>query len=410
MKLLFVVPYVPNLVRVRPYNLLRNLAERGHDITLATVWENEAEFADLEALRPWCRDMVALPLTVWRKALNLSAALPSRAPLQASYSWQPALLAPLVNGGAAYDVIHFEHLRGARFGLALQQALPQTPIVWDAVDSITHLFRQTVAFSRHWLGRWRSRVELARTRHFESRLLAQFDAVTVTSVVDREVLEQLNPQHGPIHVVPNGVDLGYFRPNPALPRHDRTIVISGKMSYHANISMVLHLVEQIMPLVWQQLPDARLQVVGKDPSREIRALADHPQITVTGSVPDMRPYLQQATVAVAPITYGAGIQNKVLEAMACATPVVATPKAIAALNVTPGHDILVAENPHRFAAHIIRLLTDPDRARRIGAASRRYVTDWHDWHENVQRLEASYYEVIHQRYPSAAGAPRQLVR
>ena len=142
-----------------------------------------------------------------------------------------------------------------------------------------------------------------------------------------------------ISVLPNGVDLGYFYVGEELKREPATLVISGKMSYHANVSMTLEMVREILPVIWDQRPETKLWIVGKDPPREIQELGQHPKITVTGTVPDIRPYLQNATIAVAPITYGAGIQNKVLEAMACATPVVASSQAVSALNTISGKDI-----------------------------------------------------------------------
>jgi glycosyltransferase involved in cell wall biosynthesis len=162
------------------------------------------------------------------------------------------------------------------------------------------------------------------------------------------------------------------------------------MSYHANISMVMYLVEQIMPLVWERRADVKLWIVGKDPTRDILALGEHANITVTGTVPDLRPYLRQATIAVTPITYGAGIQNKVLEAMACATPVITTPQAISAIEAMPGRDLLVAADVQRFAQSIVELLDNPAQQKSIGQAARKYVVYHHHWKNIVTRLEDIY--------------------
>jgi glycosyltransferase involved in cell wall biosynthesis len=138
-------------------------------------------------------------------------------------------------------------------------------------------------------------------------------------------------------------------------------------------------------------------IVGKDPTPEIRALASDPRITVTGSVADIRPYLCKATLAVTPITYGVGIQNKVLEAMACATPVVSTPQAISALAVVPGKDVLVAEGAESLAGEILRLIDSPLLQAQIGAGGRNYVEEHHQWPLIAENLENLYLGAIQEK-------------
>jgi glycosyltransferase involved in cell wall biosynthesis len=158
--------------------------------------------------------------------------------------------------------------------------------------------------------------------------------------------------------------------------------------------MALYVAGEIMPLIWRHRPEVKLEIVGKDPVREVVALAQNPAITVTGSVPDMRPYLQRATVAAVPITYGAGIQNKVLEAMACATPVVTTPQAVTAISAVPGRDLLVAADAETLAEEILCLLSDPAMQRSIGYSGRTYVERYHDWRNIVAQLEGIYHDII----------------
>jgi glycosyltransferase involved in cell wall biosynthesis len=196
-------------------------------------------------------------------------------------------------------------------------------------------------------------------------------------------------------VLPNGVDLDYFAPRPqATPRDPATIIFTGKMSYHANTAAALDLTTQVMPHVWQQRPDAKLALVGKDPPAKLLALAGDPRIAVTGTVADLRPYLAQATVAVSPIRYGVGIQNKVLEAMAMATPVVSTPQATTALQTQAGQDLLVADTAQDIAESILALLADGELRRRIGQAGRRYVETYHNWITIVEKLEGIYRQAM----------------
>lgn len=326
----------------------------------------------------------------------------------------------LARQGKAFEAVHFEHLRGAPFGLALQRWLAaparrdiipkRPPIVWDSVDCISLLFEKAARGSRSRFGRLASAFDLPRTRRYEGWLTKQFDHTLVTAEADRAALSALagpidgntshsehpSESHGapdtpPITVLPNGVDLEAFAPNYE-SRRGETIVLTGKMSYHANVTAALYLVETVMPQVWAERPAAVVQIVGANPPADIRALCSrYPgRVEVTGTVPDLAPYLQQAALAAAPIAYGVGIQNKVLEAMACATPVVCTPQAISALTTRPGRDLMVGDTSNEFAEAILRLLADPDLRQSIGAAGRRYVEQCHSWDTAAAQLEEIY--------------------
>jgi len=204
-------------------------------------------------------------------------------------------------------------------------------------------------------------------------------------------------------VLSNGVDLEYFSPL-GVQRDPQTILISGTMDYHPNVSAVLYLAREVLPRVWQRCPSARLLIVGADPSAEIRALAGDARIEVAGYVPDIRPYLARATVALSPTTYGAGIQNKVLEAMATGTPVVVSPNSAAGLSAEAGRDYLVADGPASMATAILDLLDHPSRARSMGSASRAYVEREHNWQDKARQLAAHFEEARVTRLAQVAAA------
>jgi glycosyltransferase involved in cell wall biosynthesis len=402
-RILFICPNTPTLIRTRPYNLLRALATNGHDLTLATVWENQTERLALESLASLGIEVISAPLRRGHIAQNLLQSFVRAQPMQSRFCWQPALARQIRASleEMPFDVIHVEHLRGAIYGLLVRSAMAAwprpTPVLWDSVDCISLLFSQAAQKSRSLFGQWVSRFELARTRRYEGHLATEFDAVVATSQVDLTALQRLVVEFGrekpmpPGRVLPNGVDLDYFEPNFG-PRQASTIVLSGKMSYHANVTAAIHLVTDIMPLVWAKMPDSRVVIAGSAPPRAIRALAETPggRVSVTGYVPDLRPYLQQATIAVAPIAYGAGIQNKVLEALASATATIASPQAVSALSVHSESEVLVADHPADFAHAIVRLLREPELRQRLGAAGRRYATEHHHWPAIARHLEANY--------------------
>jgi sugar transferase (PEP-CTERM/EpsH1 system associated) len=409
LRILFIVPYPPSLIRVRSYNLIRQLTALGHRVTVLTLYSDPAEQADVANLAPYCNEIIALPLPKWRPLWNCLKVLPGKKPLQAVYCWQPSLASRLIEliqpsgDHPTFDVVHIEHIRAAEYGLFLKQNLAANysnlPIVWDSVDCISHLFRQTIKASDSRFGSLAARLDLGRTEQYEGRLTNQFNHVVIVSEIDREALLELVPPAMPepeISIIPNGVDLDYFCPDPNTPRDPDTLIFSGKMSYHANVTMVLYLAQEIMPRVWRQRPEVKLQIVGKAPPQQITALAQHPNIVVTGMVPDIRPYIREAAAAVVPLIYGAGTQFKVLEAMACATPVITTTQAVKPLAAVPGRDILVADRPDEFARTILTLLANRDMRQKIGAAGRSYVEQHHNWNKITTDLSHIYGAVLAQ--------------
>jgi polysaccharide biosynthesis protein PslH len=412
MNILFVVPYTPTLIRTRPYNLLRSLAARNHSVTLATVWESEAEQQALHTLAEAGICVLARRLTKQQIARNALLALPGSMPIQARYSWVPALadliVSVVLQAARPFDVIHVEHLRGAEYGRHLQRRLAAVgsvvPIVWDSVDCISLLFDVAARSSRSRFARWVTRFELPRTRRYEGQAVREFDCVLATSPRDREALSGLATTNGEcqpwsrngnldgrVALLPNGVDVAYFAPGDERPRPD-CVILTGKMSYHANVTAALHLIHDIMPYVWQRRPQAQVIIAGSAPPRAVQNLAaQNPgRVVVTGFVADLRQHIRAATLAVAPIAYGAGIQNKVLEAMACGVPVLASPQASSAIQARAGHDMLVADTDQAFAAAVLQLLQSPDLCQQLGSAGRAYVLKHHQWDQIAVQLERYY--------------------
>ena len=393
LRILFISPYIPSLIRVRPYNFIQYLARRGNRITLLALVPPGEDTGSLDMLREWCKDVKTVPLPRWQTLKNGLQAIPGRTPLQAAYSRSSAMAALIrqTQREESFDVVHVEHLRGAE----LTEAVNSLPIVFDSVDSITLLFDWVQRSGPTWRSRLLARLDVARTRRYEGQLLERYARVLITSPKDKQALVQLStaPDAGQrLVVLPNGVDLDYFTPL-NVPRDPATIVFTGKMSYHANVAAALDLARKVMPLVWQQNPQARLVLAGKDPAPELTALAADTRITVTGTVPDLRPYLAQATVAVSPMRYGVGIQNKVLEAMAMSTPVITTGQTLTALQTQVDRDILVGDTPEAIAQAVNKLLSNDQLRQRLGQAGRRYVETHHDWNVAAERLEGIYREV-----------------
>lgn len=282
------------------------------------------------------------------------------------------------------DVVHVSSGRLA----ALGRALGETPAVLAALDAWHLNVAAKVALAPP-VRRALLAVEGRRVRGFVAREYRTFERVAVVSAGDRDALREVAPLLDPV-VIPNGVDAGAYSPGEGRDRD--AVVFSGAMDYPPNVAAAEFLVRAVMPAVWESEPRAHLWLVGRSPSPAVAALAEG-RVTVTGEVTEMQPWLRRAAVYACPMVSGTGIKNKLLEALACAAPVVCTPLACRGLDAVPGEHLVVADDAATLAAEITRLLADDGAAARLGDAGRRYVLEHHTWDATARRFEALYEEV-----------------
>lgn len=384
LRILFVTPYVPSSVRIRPLALIRELARRGHQVTLACLVQPEWEARYLEEVAPYCQAVHPVHLKRYEPYPRLAASLFTPQPLSVAYCDSPDFrrtVESLAKGGG-FDLTHTEFVRAAPATLRLNGM----PKVFDLVDCTALAYRRSIrAAEVPWKQRLVAVIEYRKLKRYERRVARRYDRVLISSPADAREFES-NP---PIEVLPNGVDLAYFAYYSG-KRKEAEITFLGKMSYYVNVASVLWFYRQVFPLIRKARPDARLTIVGRDPARAIQALAEDPAVEVTGTVADVRPYLQRATLAICPMVSGAGIQNKLLEAMAVGAPCVATSLACQALQIQPGREALVADSAAEFAQGVIELLERPQKRQELAEAGRRYVERWHDWQAIGARLEDVY--------------------
>jgi sugar transferase (PEP-CTERM/EpsH1 system associated) len=406
MRILFVTPYPPSRIRVRSYGFLTQL-QRWHDVTVVTQCASEQEQTDVETLQKQGYKVVVVQESKQKAALRSGLVLFGSLPLQVAYARSQRFTQAVQKLCAqrSFDVVHVEHLRGIA---SVRPLVPTHPLVWDAVDCISLLCKQTMSAGPTLSIRTIARLEYKRTQRFEANMLNMVRHVVVTSERDRQAMIGLRRMHNGgllssddelgtgITVLSNGVDLDYFHPMNE-PRR-LNLVFSGKMSYHANIATALYLCQQIMPLIWQQRPEATLTIVGNKPPKVIQNLASDPRVEVTGYVEDMRTYVGRAEVMLSPMVYSVGIQNKVLEAMALGTPAVVTAQVAEALDVIPGRDLLVAESAREFASAALCLLDNADFRAALSHNGRTYVEQKHNWQAASERLVAIYQRAISMSY------------
>lgn len=369
---------------LRHYHLIRGLAER-HQITLLSLVKDGHAPDDGTALEPFLERLVTRPASLGRRGkrarLVARAAALRRGGDPASV--ELGEIGARLHAEAPFDVL----LLSGKRTYPVLEPLAGIPLVADLCDATSTRLRRQARHAR--IGR---RLPLAleylEVRRVERALVRRAQHVLFASERDREDIMG----HGPgvagqarATVIPNGVDLGvWHRETSSL---GSAIVLTGAMDYPPNADAAQQLATAILPLVRHEAPEAEVLLVGRDPTPDVQALADLPGVTVTGFVDDVRPYLERAAVFAAPIRFGAGIQNKVLEAMAMEVPVVASPLAADGLRTVDGRTppIDIASTPAQFAAAILR------RYREAGtsgpnAALRTYVAAEFDWARQAARV------------------------
>ena len=391
MRILFLtsrLPYPPDRGdRLRAFNFLRQLSKM-HEIHLVSFIASEAERAHLPALNEFCRTLHVVPMSPLRSAITTLANIWRPYPLQALYYRHP---------GMTHQIQ--EILQSTRINMAYIHLFRMAPYlaehpeiyrVVDLTDVISREVKRSLPY-RGGLSRLVYAIEGPRIVRYEHQVAREFDETWLISRADAEVLAKACPDAN-IRTVTNGVDLERFSPLPATPDPDQLIFV-GHMGVFHNIDAAVHLAENILPLIRKRRPDCKLSIVGAAPVVRVQKLEMIPGVTVTGFVPDLNEKLNQASVFAAPLRFAAGVQNKVLEAMATGTPVVTTPLVNEGINAEAGRDILLANDPAGFADKVVGLLESPDRAHQIGAAGRDFVVQKFNWkyvERRVQEIEFKF--------------------
>jgi len=236
-------------------------------------------------------------------------------------------------------------------------------------------------------------IESRKLRRYEREMAKRFDRITITTQGEKEEFKTLGVPK-PCTVIPNGVDGNFFQPAKMGGGTKPNIVFLGRMDYFPNIDGVLWFVREVYPGIRRAMPSAELQIVGADPSKEILRLRGIEGVTVTGFVKDVRPYLTEAAVAIAPLRIARGTQNKILECMAAGIPVVSTPQAAKGIQAVAGEHIVVADGAAETGRGVLELLGDPARRVKIATAARAQVERAHSWPESMKILDAVFAEGI----------------
>ena len=390
MKILYVMPSIlhPTIRgELRHYHFLMRLARR-HEITLIVLNGNDVPAAVIDELRQCTRHLVRIGAPPPRRPARRGIA-----GAMASLRWRIRKARVYQRGIKEMKRYVEQLLRGGGFDLLLvsgsdlypiAESAPGAPMVVDWCD--TDSVRMRLALRHTTPLEWPLRfVRYHQMRRVEERVFRKLRNVTFVSRRDRDAAVGM-ARSGTI--IPNGCDLSYWTRRGG--ERGARIVFTGVLDYAPNADAARYLLATIAPLVRQEIPHLEVVIAGRNPSPDVLALAGRVGgVTVTGSVPDLRPYLETAAVFVAPLRFASGMQNKILEAMAMELPVVTTPVAAEGFRVDGDEEppLLVGRDARELAAHITRVIRDPLTAQRLGAEGRRYVHRHCDWERSARMLD-----------------------
>lgn len=280
-----------------------------------------------------------------------------------------------------FDIIYIH----SPFVSAYLELVKNKPAVLTYIDAWSSWYQQFYDISKNPLKKLHYLQEGRKSRQLEKDLLPKAYASVVVSNVDKDIIMKHSPDAN-IVVIPNGVDLDYFRPS-TTPPDPNQIIFSGTMDYPPNVKAVLDFKEKIWPKLKKEKPNLSWYIVGKNPTLDVFELQSlDNQITVTGYVKDIRTHLWRSAVYLSPLSLGTGFKNKIIEAMACGKAIVASPVSLAGFPVSDNKNVLIANNSQEFADKILYLLNNPDKRQKIESKARTFA-EMYDWFTSVRQYE-----------------------
>jgi sugar transferase (PEP-CTERM/EpsH1 system associated) len=387
MRILYVChrfPYPPKRGgTIRPFNMIKHLHEVGHEVVVCSLTRSAEQTRDAQGIAPFCSEFHLGQVDNRFQALRMVATLPTHLTASASFFHSSALNRQIrtLLATRKFDLI-FVHCSSVAHYVEHVQGIPKILDFGD-MDSQKWLeYAQHKPFPLSWGYGW----EGIRLRADEKRLARRFDLCTTITQAECQTLIDYDTGT-PTDWFPNGVDNGFFTPVEEHYDPD-TIAFVGRMDYFPNQQCMADFCRDVLPLLKARRPGIKLTIVGADPSPEVRKLGEIDGVTVTGSVPDVRPHVTRAALTVAPLRIARGTQNKILESMAMGVPVVCSSIAAGGVDAVPGQHLHTADTPADTCAAVLRVLDDPAERARLAVAGRARVLTNHAWPSSMKRLDA----------------------
>jgi polysaccharide biosynthesis protein PslH len=380
MRLFFILPRVPYPTekgdKLRAFHQIKHLSKH-HEIILCALNDGTLHEDAIPVLKKYVKAIHIIPISKFSIALNLIKTLFSAKPLQVGYFYNASSAKKIHALIKQYKPDHLfcQLIRVAEY--AKDIPIPKT---LDYQDVFSKGVERRLVTSPFYLKPF-LKIEYNRLLRYEHDAFEAFDNKIIISEPDRDLIP--HPRRDEIVVVANGVDADFFSPMEAEKEYD--LVFTGNMGYPPNIKSAEFLVNEILPEVFPHKPELRLLIAGASPHLRVLVLKS-PQVDVSGWVPDMRDCYAGARIFIAPMQIGTGLQNKLLEAMAMKIPCITSPLAFQALNARDGEDILVAQPPKEYAAHILMLLGNPEKAAKIARNGYDFVHKHFNWETETDKI------------------------
>jgi sugar transferase (PEP-CTERM/EpsH1 system associated) len=381
MRLFFILPRVPYPTekgdKLRAFHQIKHLSKQ-HEIILCALNDGVLHEDAIPVLHKYVKAVHIIPISKITIAFNLLKTLFSSKPLQVGYFYNASSAKKIRNLINEYkpDHVFCQLIRVAEYvkGIPIPKTL-------DYQDVFSKGVERRLATSPFYMKPF-LKIEYNRLLRYEHEAFEAFDNRIIISEPDRDLIP--HPDRNKIVVVANGVDMGFFKPMELKKEYD--LVFTGNMGYPPNIKSAEFLVNNILPEVLLHKPDLSLLIAGASPHLRVMVLKSA-RVDVSGWVPDMRECYARARIFIAPMQLGTGLQNKLLEAMAMQIPCITSPLAFQALNARDGEDILVAHTPKEYAAHILMLLNNPEKARQIALNGYNFVQKNFSWEAETAKIE-----------------------
>lgn len=393
MKFLFVanrIPYPPYRGdKLKIYNLAKRLSSK-HELYLVAFTETEEDKQYKTELEKVFKEVHLVHLPKWKSALHCLKGIYNSLPIQVLYFQDDAMKQCLDNVLAShqFDAIHVQHIRMAPY-LAKQKQLPR---ILDLPDAYSLYWERRKQIKRGWLKAVFENIEQRRVLKYEA-VLKDYQLSLVCSQEDLDYLKATHHIEN-IALLPNGVDLTTFYANQHDYSHNNILLFTGNMDYAPNVDAVVYFAEEIFPIIQNKFPEVQFIIAGQRPIEKVLALANtNDNIIVTGFVKDIASVYDRASVVVAPLRFGAGTQNKVLEAMAMGIPVVCSHIGFKGLGIASGEGAIMQTDKEAFAASVCELLSSASLRKSIGEKGMKLTKEKFDWDAVALQLENYLMEV-----------------
>ncbi len=390
MKIFVLLPRIPYPLekgdKLRAFNQIKQLAKH-NEIVLCALNDNSqvSEQDAFRALQPYCQSINFIKISKPQIVLGLARAFFKGLPMQCGYFYNR-------NAAKKINALIEKHKPDMLFGQLLRVAEyirnKDVPKTIDYQDVFSYGMKRRADIASP-ITRPIFSMEYKRLRRYEAAIFDDFDVKTIISESDRELIA--HPKKNEILIIPNGVDHEFFAPQEREKKYD--IVFTGNMSYAPNVNAVEYLANEILPIVWKQIPNAKMYVAGATPDPKVKKAACD-NIVISGWLDDIRDAYAQSRIFIAPMRIGTGLQNKLLEAMSMGLPAITTPLANGSLGAENGKEILVGSNAEELAQHIITLLTDNDKAKQIAQAGFDFTNRVYDWGKATQIMEEAMKDTV----------------